>query len=75
MERMGQPYGGIKGYLRGHYPDMNTICPDPMKPDDVKPGYMEYKTRPLDKDALAKCGTDPEGLEERKCSYAVYKES
>ena len=21
----------LKGYLRDHYPDMNTICPDPMK--------------------------------------------
>ena len=53
----------LKGYLRDRYPDMNTICPDPMKPDDLKPGYMVHKTRPLDKDALAKCGTDPEGLE------------
>ena len=47
----------LKRYLRDHYPDMNTICPDPMKPDD------------------ARCGTDPEGLEERKCLYAVYKDT
>ena len=65
----------LKGYLRDHYPDMNTICPDPMKPDDVKPGYMVYKTRPLDKEALARCGTNPEGLEERKCLYAVHKDT
>ena len=48
----------LRGYLWDHYPNMNTICPDPMKPDDVKPVYMEYKMKPLDMDALAKCGTD-----------------
>ena len=65
----------LKGYLRDHYPDMNTICPDPMKLHGPKPAYMVYTTRPLDKEALAKCGTDPEGLEERKCIMAVYKDS
>lgn len=65
----------LKGYLRDHYPDMNTICPDPMKIHGPPPAYMVYTTRPLDKVALAKCGTDEEGLEERKCLLAVYKDS
>lgn len=59
----------LKGYLRDHYPDMNTICPDPLKPDNVRPSYMIYTSRPLDKE------TDPEGLEERKCLMAVYKDT
>ena len=65
----------LKGYLRDHYPDMSTICTDPMKADSVKPAYTIYTSRPLDKDALAKCGTDPEGLEERKLLLAVYKDN
>ena len=65
----------LKGYLRDHYPDKNTICPDPMKIHGPKPAYMVFTTRPPDKVALANCGTDPEGLEERKCLMAVYKDS
>ena len=54
---------------------MNTICPDPMKANGPKPAYMVYTLRPLDKVALAACGTDPEGLEGRKCIVAVYKDT
>lgn len=46
-----------------------------MKIHGPPPAYMVYTTRPLDKVALAKCGFDPEGLEERKCIMAVYKDS
>ena len=61
----------LKGYLRDHYPDMSTMCPDPMTLHRPQPAYMVYTTRPLDKAALAKCGTDPEELEERKCIMAA----
>ena len=66
---------GLKGYLRDHYPDMNSICPDPTKTNGPAPAYMIYKSRALDKVALAACTTDPEGVEQRKCLLAVYKDT
>ena len=51
---------------------MNTICPDPMKSDDIKPGYMVYKMRPLDKVALEECGTDPRGWSSAN-AYTQYR--
>ena len=65
----------LKAYLRDHYSDMNTICPDPMKANGPAPGYTICTSRPLDKMALAACTSDPEGVDERKCLLAVYKDT
>lgn len=65
----------LKAYLRDNYPDLHTICPDPMRVGGLPTGYKTFPKEPLDKAALAACTNDEDGAEERKMIFAVHRET
>ena len=66
----------LKGYFRDHFPDMSSICPDPMKATGPAPAYIVYKARSIPVGAFKDLDlTTSEGMAEKELRMAAYKDS